>query len=493
MRWRPFLGEPIVAFRSIRLLRVSALLGIAVDAFFIAGLAFAGAATSTVPTVSLSATADSYVDATAASTNFGTSTQIRVDGAPLVRAYLRFDLRSLGGDVASAKLELYATSASSAGYDVVKTDGAPWIETELTISNAPGVASMPVGSVGAFTAGATTTVDVSSAVQMGAIVELAIVDRSPTAISFGSRESTRPPMLLLTLSDGSTPPPGTATRTLTPTPTQLAAGGDPVLIGAGDICITSGIANAQATAAILGANPSAAIFTAGDNSNESGTSDQYSDCIAKTWGVYKDRTHPVPGNHDYATSGAAPYYAFYGAAAGTASKGYYSYDLANDWHVISLNAMCAEVGGCGAGSPQETFLRNDLAANAGKHIIAIWHMPSFSSGGANGNSTAFRAWWDDLYAAHADLVINGHDHDYERFALQSPAAAADPNGIREFVVGTGGASQIPMGTIRANSQVRSTGTFGVLKLTLHAQSYDWQFIPVAGRTFADSGTQATHS
>ncbi|HEX7495051.1 MAG TPA: DNRLRE domain-containing protein [Candidatus Limnocylindrales bacterium] len=482
-----------MAFRFFRILRVSALLGIAVDAFLIAGMTSAGAVPPTVPTVSISASADSYVDSTAASATFGTAAELRVDGSPLERAYLGFDLRSFTGSVASAELQLYADSASSAGYDVVKTDGTPWVETKLTISNAPGVASVPVGSVGAFTAGTTTTVDVSSAVQMGAIVELAVVGRGATGISFGSRESAHPPTLLLTLRDGSTPPSWTAARTHEPTPTPPPAGGDPVLIGAGDICITSAIANAQATAAILGANPSAAIFTAGDNSNEDGTAAQYSDCFAKTWGVYKDRTRPVPGNHDYVTSGAAPYYAFYGAAAGTASKGYYSYDLANDWHVISLNAMCAEVGGCGAGSPEEAWLKADLAANAGKHIIAIWHQPSFSSGGANGNNTAYRAWWDDLYAAHADLVINGHDHDYERFALQSPAAAADPNGIREFVVGTGGASQIPMGTIRANSQVRSAGAFGVLKLTLHAHSYDWQFIPVAGRTFTDSGTQATHS
>lgn len=480
-----------MAFRSIRLLRVSVLLGIAVDAFLIAGLALAGAATTTVATVSVSATADSYVDSTAPPASFGTAAQLRVDGSPPVR-YLRFDLRSFGGSVASARLELYATSASSEGYEVVKMDGAPWIQTELTIADPPGVASIPVGSVATITAGATTTVDVTSAVRMGALVDLAIVGRDATAVSFGSRESTHPPLLVLTLSDGSTPPTGTATPTLTPTPTQPPTFGDPVLIGAGDICVTSSIANAYATAAILGANPNAVVFTAGDNSNESGTSAEYSDCFAKTWGVYKDRTHPVPGNHDYATSGAAPYYAFYGVAAGAASKGYYSYDLASDWHVVSLNAMCAEVGGCGAGSPEEMWLKGDLAANTGKHIIAIWHQPSFSSGGANGNNTAYRAWWDDLYAAHADLVINGHDHDYERFALQSPAAAADPNGIREFVVGTGGASQIPMGTIRANSQVRSTGTYGVLKLTLHAHSYDWQFIPVAGRTFSDSGTQATH-
>ena len=253
------------------------------------------------------------------------------------------------------------------------------------------------------------------------------------------------------------------------------------------------IANASATAAIISANPNAVVFTAGDNSNESGTASQYANCVAKTWGAFKDRIRPVPGNHDYMTSGAAPYYAYFGAAAGAAGEGYYSYNLANNWHVIALNAMCSSVGGCKAGSAQETFLRNDLAANAGKHVIAIWHIPSFSSGGEHGNNASYLAWWQDLYAAHADIVIDGHDHDYERFGLQSPTATADPNGIREFVLGTGGAGQRPFGTIRANSQVRSTGTFGVLQLTLGAHSYSWRFIPIAGGTFTDSGTQATHS
>ena len=291
----------------------------------------------------------------------------------------------------------------------------------------------------------------------------------------------------------STPAPPTPTLLPTATAINPPASGSPVLIGAGDICITSVIAQANATADIISANPNAAVFTAGDNSNESGTASQYANCVAKTWGAFKDRIRPVPGNHDYMTSGAGPYYAYFGAAAGPAGKGYYSYNQANNWHVVALNAMCSSVGGCQAGSPEETFLRNDLAANAGKHVIAIWHIPSFSSGGEHGNNPAYLAWWQDLYAAHADIVIDGHDHDYERFGLQSPAGKADANGIREFVVGTGGAGQRPFGTIRANSQVRSTGTFGVLQLTLGAHSYSWRFLPITGGTFTDSGTQATHS
>jgi hypothetical protein len=270
------------------------------------------------------------------------------------------------------------------------------------------------------------------------------------------------------------------------------AAGSPVLIGAGDICVTGSIANAQATAALIVARPNDIVFTAGDNSNESGSADQYANCVDKSWGVFKSRIHPVPGNHDYVTSGAGPYYSYFGAAAGPADKGYYSYDLANNWHVVALNAMCSEVGGCGDGSPQETFLRADLAANAGKHIVAIWHIPAFSSGGEHGNDATYTVWWQDLCAAHAEIVLNGHDHDYERFTPQSPSGKSDLSGIREFVVGTGGAGQRGFGTIRANSKVRSSGTYGVLELTLGAHSYSWRFIPVSGSTFTDFGVQATH-
>ena len=502
-----------------RLNRATGLLALAAAAILGGAAAFSGASTFAASSVNVAPAADSYVDSTATTANFGTATQFRVDGSPVVRSYLRFDLSALSGSVTKATLQIYANSASSAGYSAYKTSGASWAETSITFGNAPAMGA-GIGASGAFVSATWTSVDVTSAVATGIPVEFALVDGNATAISLASRESANPPVLVLTLGGAATPtptanasqtstpsgtpvetPPATPSPTAMPSPTPTTpvatptppAGGSPVLIGAGDICITSSIANANATAAIITANPGAVVFTAGDNSNESGTSTQYANCVAKSWGVFKSRIHPVPGNHDYMTTGAAPYYAYFGAAAGTAGKGYYSYNLANNWHVISLNALCSESGGCGAGSPEETFLKSDLAANAGKHIIAIWHIPSFSSGGAHGNNGSYLAWWNDLYAAHADIVLDGHDHDYERFALQAPTGAADSNGIREFVVGTGGAGQRPFGTLRANSQVRSTGTFGVLKLTLGLSSYSWQFIPVAGKTFTDSGTQATHS
>jgi hypothetical protein len=483
--------------------------------------------------------ADSYVNQDLPSTNYGTATQFRVDGTPRVHSYLRFDLTSLSGTVTDAELRIYANSFSSVGYSVYQT-GDGWAETTVVYSNAPDRGPF-VGFSGAFKGGTWTSVDVTKAVKTGGHVDFELIPRNSTAISLASRESKTPPQLLVTLSSGAIPAapitpaptatapgaPATATPTRAPSPTAVAthaptptagatptrtpaptaaptatapptatvppAAGSPVLIGAGDICITSVIQNARATAALITARPGDVVYTLGDNSNESGTASQYANCYAPTWGTFLNRTHATVGNHDYMTSGAAPYYAYFGAAAGPAGKGYYSYNLANNWHVIVLNAMCSEVGGCGSGSPEETFLRNDLAANAGKHILAMWHIPRFSSGSAHGSNPTYTVWWQDLYNAHADIVLDGHDHDYERFALQNPNGVADPNGVREFVVGTGGAGQRSFGTIQPNSQVRSTGTFGVLQLTLGLHSYSWQFIPIAGKTFTDSGTQPTHS
>ncbi len=183
---------------------------------------------------------------------------------------------------------------------------------------------------------------------------------------------------------------------------------------------------------------------------------------------------------------------YFGAAAGDPNKGYYSYDL-GDWHVISLNSMCENVGGCGATSPMVSWLKQDLAANPKACTAAYFHHPLFSSGSAHGNDPKMRPSWDALYAAGAEVVLNGHDHDYERFAPQTPGGAADASqGIREFVVGTGGKSHYPIGTIQPNSQVRNSDTYGVMKLTLHPASYEWQFVPEADKTFTDSGSDNCH-
>ena len=265
---------------------------------------------------------------------------------------------------------------------------------------------------------------------------------------------------------------------------------DPVFVGAGDIARCSGSGD-EATANLLD-GISGTVFTTGDNAYHSGTASEFNSCYDPSWGRHKARTKPSPGNHEYLTSGASGYFGYFGASAGDASKGYYSYDL-GDWHIIALNSMCDQVGGCGATSPIVTWLEQDLTANTEACTLAYFHHPVFSSGSVHGNNTKMKPSWETLYAAGADVVLNGHSHNYERFAPQTPNGTFDSErGIREFVVGTGGGAFHGFGTIQPTSEVRNSGTFGVLKLTLHPSSYDWEFVPVAGQTFTDSGSGQCH-
>jgi 3',5'-cyclic AMP phosphodiesterase CpdA len=231
---------------------------------------------------------------------------------------------------------------------------------------------------------------------------------------------------------------------------------------------------------------SGTVFTTGDNAYKSGTDSEFARCYAPGWGRHKARTRPAPGNHDHRTAEAGPYYAYFGAQAGDSGRGYYSYDL-GAWHIVSLNSNIAMK----AGSPQERWLRADLAATRARCVLAYWHHPRFSSGTEHGNSAKTAPLWQALYDHGADVVLAGHEHNYERFAPQTASGAADPErGIREFVVGTGGADHYPFGPPIANSEVRNGDTWGVLKLTLEPGAYRWQFVPVAGRTFADSGGES---
>ncbi len=267
--------------------------------------------------------------------------------------------------------------------------------------------------------------------------------------------------------------------------------GDPVFVGAGDIADCGSLGD-EATAALLD-GIGGTVFTTGDNVYPNGTSTQFSSCYGPSWGRHKARTQPAPGNHDYDTAGASGYFGYFGAAAGDPAKGHYSYDL-GAWHMIVLNSNCSFVGGCGAGSAEEQWLRQDLAAHANACTLAYWHHPRFSSGGEHGSDPGMEPFWRALYEAGADVVLAGHDHDYERFARQDPVGNADANyGIREFVVGTGGARHEPLATTPVpNSEVRNDDTFGVLKLTLHPFGYDWTFVPEAGKTFTDSGNELCH-
>jgi protocatechuate 3,4-dioxygenase beta subunit len=270
-------------------------------------------------------------------------------------------------------------------------------------------------------------------------------------------------------------------------------GASVVFVGAGDIS-DCGNDNDAATAALITAIPSVPVFTLGDNAYPNGASADYNNCYNPTWGAFKSRTHPSAGNHEYdVSSTAAAYFAYFGSAAGQAGLGYYSFDLGS-WHVVVLNSNIAT----DVGSPQEVWLKADLAAHPSLCTLAYWHHPLYSSiGGTPGTSgaviTSARPLWDDLYAAGADLVLNGHRHVYERLAPMKPDGSADPvRGIRTIIAGTGGESGGDLTNIFPTSEVRNGQTFGVLKLTLSTGSYSWQFIGVPGSTFTDSGTNSCH-
>jgi chitodextrinase len=266
-----------------------------------------------------------------------------------------------------------------------------------------------------------------------------------------------------------------------PTP---PSGGDPIVAVAGDIA-GDGTGD-SATAALLDSINPTAVITAGDNVYDDGSAAQYAQYYDPTWGRHKAKTYPTPGNHDYQTSGASGYFGYFGARAGTAGQGWYSYNL-GAWHIIGLNSEVAH----GATSAQVNWLKTDLAGSGARCVMAIWHKPRFTAGNYS-DMSEFQPFWDALYAANADVVINGHDHNYQRYLPLNPSGARDDaRGLVEFVAGTGGRSHYG---IRADSRrvTADGGTYGVLKLTLRATGYDWQFIPESGRTFTDSGSASCH-
>jgi hypothetical protein len=285
--------------------------------------------------------------------------------------------------------------------------------------------------------------------------------------------------------------PDTERTTFYITPTGLATTNPPqVFVGAGDISSCSSN-NDEATAELLD-NIAGTVFLVGDNVYPNGTSSEFANCYQPTWGRHKARTRPVPGNHDYNTSGGSGYFGYFGSAAGTPGQGYYSYDL-GQWHIIALNSEITKT----ATSPQMQWLRADLAAHPNQCTAALWHEPLYSSDGGSGSGgvtfSSVRPFWDTLYAYGADLILNGHRHNYERIAPMKPDGKSDPSyGIRTMVVGMGGIGGSSLTNVFPLSEARNGNTFGVLKLYLYDDSYAWKFVPVAGKTYSDSGSTACH-
>src|SRR4051794_2609865 len=309
---------------------------------------------------------------------------------------------------------------------------------------------------------------------------------------------------------------GTATadsaRTAPITVAAPPASGDPVIAAAGDIACdptnsnfnggsgTSSNCRQRYTSNLIVNSGVAAVLTLGDVQYYCSGYAAFQQSYALSWGQFKSITRPVVGNHEYLTSGgtgcdaanagAAGYFNYFGAAAGQQGQGWYSYDIGG-WHLIALNSNCGDAGGCSSSSPQGKWLTADLAAHSNVCTLAYWHIPLFSSGGRDSSNS--QSFWTQLYNAGADVVLSAHDHDYERFSPQTPSGAPDgTRGLREFIVGTGGANHTSFTTLMPNSEIRDASTYGVLKLTLHAGSYDWAFQPESGAAFADSGSGTCH-
>ncbi|CAA9285214.1 MAG: hypothetical protein AVDCRST_MAG26-3676 [uncultured Chloroflexia bacterium] len=290
-----------------------------------------------------------------------------------------------------------------------------------------------------------------------------------------------------------------------------------VLMAAGDIAcaprdaVSSAACQQQATSDLIIANAPQAVLALGDLQYECGQLANFGAAFQSSWGRFKSNIYPVPGNREYNVegdeaacprsepfpSGAAGYFTYFGAQAAPREdgctvncKGYYSFDLGG-WHIIALNSNCAYIGGCEAGSPIEEWLRADLAASTAACTLAYMHHPRYSS---DGGYDEVAPLWQALYEAGAEVVLAGHSHNYERFAPRDHGGNLDrARGVRQFVVGTGGKSISRFSSTSAHSEAKTDQGFGVLKLTLYPEGYDWSFLPVAPLTYKDSGSAACHA
>ena len=279
---------------------------------------------------------------------------------------------------------------------------------------------------------------------------------------------------------------GAAQKHFESTPTYLANLDAATLVGAGDIGLC-GTTAPESTARILDTIPGI-VFTTGDGAYHWGTAGEYAECYHTSWGRHKARTRPASGDNDYESPAANGYFGYYQGAAGNPGTGYYTYHI-NDWFVIVLNTFLD----IRTGTRQLAWLKQVLEKSDARCTIAVFHKPRFSSGEMHGSNAELDPIWRALYQAGTDVVINGHEHGYERFAPQTPDAVADPErGIRQFVVGTGGGRLSPLGAPIANSEVRSSLVHGVLMLKLGSDSYDWHFVPTEPNSFTDSGSDRCH-
>jgi hypothetical protein len=378
--------------------------------------------------------------------------------------------------VGSARLRLHVANNSNGpspfGGTVTRLTGT-WSESTTTYNNRP-AAGTAIASFGAVTQNAWVEIDVTSGVTAGALVDLALTSNNTDGAYYDSRETgANAPQLVVSTTAPPPPPSGIV----------IAAVGDAVCTPSSPVTATT--CRQLSVSNLIANDPAVQHFLAlGDLQYENGELANFQTAYEASYGRFKSKTKPAPGNHEYNTANASGYYTYFGALAGDPTKGYYSFDVGTTWHVVALNSNCSFVS-CAAGSAQEQWLRADLAASTRPCTIAYWHHPRFTSS-SRGGATNVDPLWRAVVADGAEIVLAGHEHNYERFAPMNASGAADANGVRSFIVGTGGHSRGGFSTPVANSVVRLQ-TFGVLKLTLSTNTYSWQMVNESG-TVIDSGT-----
>ncbi len=276
------------------------------------------------------------------------------------------------------------------------------------------------------------------------------------------------------------------------------------IVAAGDISCgesdTTAVTCAQGrTVEIIKKINPEAILALGDLQYPSGAYNDFLNFYDKSWGQFKEKTYPTPGNHEYSTPQASGYFNYFNkeatesGRAGKITEGYYSFNIGKNWHIISLNSNCWAVGGCGINSPQLNFLKKDLAENKDRSCtIAFWHHPLLTSGFYSPGYEPVKPFWGVLYENNVELVLNGHDHIYERFGKMDPGGIKSEGGVRQFIVGTGGRNLYAIKNILNGSEARQNQEFGVLKLTLLPESYEWEFVSVLDAGYTDKGTDNCH-
>lgn len=468
-------GETVNRGNTLKMVNLLSLIAVAVLIVSSALPVKALPAAQTSP-FTFTASGDAQVTEAAASKNYGNTTYLQVDGnrGANVESYILFNVSGLEGTVTNALLRVYNKGNGSSKGPVLYGTDTSWTETAITWSNRPPRTTSEFGNVDAVGENAWVEYDVTAYVTGDGAYSFALATDGNDGLTFSSREDTQPPQLVVTTAIEALPTQD-AGQEADPA-ISAAAATSAILVGAGDISSCDNN-NDEATAKLLD-KISGTVFTVGDNAYTSGSTTQYNNCYDPTWGRLKSRTKPVPGNHEYKTSGASGYFKYFNNI-----PSYYAYNLGS-WRIYALNS---EIG-ISSTSAQVKWLKADLAANPKQCVLAYWHRPRWSSGSEHGSSSDIQALWSTLYDAGAELIISGHDHGYERFTQMNASGSAVSKGMREIVVGTGGASHYSFGTILSTSQVHNSSTYGVLKLTLNATGYDWQFIPVAGKTFTDNGS-----